>query len=92
MIKLTRVLIHSASSHRSGNGFNKKQLALLGITWPPKKGWLSELVGKQIDHETFLQFKSAGQKANRLPSQPLANINSSLPGVTSATKRLVICD
>lgn len=50
-IKLTRELIHTAGS--CGNGFNKAQLDLLGVNWPPQKGWLSWLVGQEIPLETW---------------------------------------
>lgn len=29
-------------------GYDKKTLALLGVGWPPKKGWRRKLVGKKL--------------------------------------------
>lgn len=59
-IILTKELIHSASSHPSGDGFTKAQLAVLGISWPPKTGWLNALIGKSVPSETFAAFQNAG--------------------------------
>lgn len=59
---LTHELIRSASSHPSGNGFTKDQLAVFGVSWPPKKGWLLGLIGKEVDDATFDRFKALGRQ------------------------------
>lgn len=46
-VRLNWSLIHSVGSY-GGHGFNKKQLDLLGINWPPKHGWVQWLIGKEI--------------------------------------------
>lgn len=51
MIKLTHKLIHDAA--RNYCGWNKTQLQLLGVPWPPRKGWLSALIGKEVSEETI---------------------------------------
>jgi hypothetical protein len=61
-VTLTAELIHSASSHPSGDGFTKEQLAVLGISWPPSKGWLSALIGQTIPLEKFTLFKMGGDE------------------------------
>jgi hypothetical protein len=56
-VKLNWNLIHSAGSYR-GRGFNKKQLDLLGVNWPPKHGWLTWLIGQEIPVEIWQQVLS----------------------------------
>lgn len=51
MIRLTREILHSASTNNCG--FNREQLYLLGVDWPPVKGWLSGLIGRQVSDETW---------------------------------------
>ena len=53
-MKLTRENIHAAGS--SGTGFNRGQLAVLGIEWPPKKGWLTQLIGTEVSDEKYKKF------------------------------------
>lgn len=50
-MKLTREILHSAGT--SGIGYNREQLRLLGVPWPPRHGWLSNLVGKDIPDDTW---------------------------------------
>jgi len=52
MVRLTYEIIHSAGSC-DGHGFNAKQLKLLGLDWPPRKGWLRLLNGREITEETW---------------------------------------
>lgn len=41
----------------NGNGgWNKKQLAIVGITWPPFKGWIDSLENKVISYEDAVKF------------------------------------
>lgn len=50
-MKLTHQLIHSAGT--GGIGFNFHQLRVLGIPWPPAKGWLSSLIGREIPDDQW---------------------------------------
>lgn len=50
---LSSDLLHSASTSDSGHGFNWTQLKLLGVSWPPHKGWLSALVGQEVNDRTW---------------------------------------
>lgn len=64
MIKLTHKLIHSAGT--SGCGFNTAQLTLLGVSMPPKKGWLSALIGKEIPDDVWAEvMKHKGAKLSK---------------------------
>ena len=51
-VRLTYALIHSAGSY-GGHGFNRAQLNLLNVNWPPKQGWMKWLNGQEIDAETW---------------------------------------
>ena len=37
-------------------GYNKNQLAYLGIDWPPVKGWKKQIIGNDIDKITYDKF------------------------------------
>jgi len=53
-VRITRQLLASGAS-RNG-GWSKEQLGLLGVTWPPKRGWVRRIVGKWIDEEAVIEF------------------------------------
>lgn len=64
---LTRRVIHSAGSQ--GMGFNRVQLQLLGVSWPPQRGWLVRLVGTEVDDETWetvVRLRGVRRKSERL--------------------------
>jgi len=67
-MKLTYELLHSAGSY-GGNGFNRPQLELLGVAWPPRKGWLRGLAGTEIDDakwEKVLALSGVRKKQERI--------------------------
>jgi hypothetical protein len=43
-------------------GWTKAQLAVMGIAWPPVKGWKRSLIGKQITDDEKRRFESAKKK------------------------------
>jgi len=53
-IVLTRENIHAGKSERGG--WTRAQLALLGVAWPPMKGWLSALIGTELAKADYLAF------------------------------------
>lgn len=53
-MKLTREFIDQGKSARGG--WNRKQLALLGIPWPPPRGWPKKLEGKELSDEDAAKF------------------------------------
>lgn len=65
-MKLTRENIFAG---RSGpGGWNKHQLAVLGVSWPPVKGWLSQLIDKDIpdeDYSLFLRLRGVRRQSER---------------------------
>lgn len=45
-------------------GYNKRQLELLGIVWPPKRGWKRDLLGLEIDDDKARAFEMASGRQN----------------------------
>jgi hypothetical protein len=35
---------------------NSRQLAVLGMEWPPRRGWMRRLAGMEISEETYKRF------------------------------------
>ena len=50
----TKDMIEKGMSSRGG--FNKKQLATIGVEWPPQKGWKHHLIGKTITKDQYEKF------------------------------------
>ena len=72
-MKLTQQIIHSAGT--SGIGFNFHQLYVLGVKWPPKHGWIQELVGREVSDEVWnlvlsLKGKRRGERREILSKTP----------------------
>lgn len=40
-------------------GYNKRQLTLLGIAWPPTRGWKHDVLGMEIDEDMARAFEIA---------------------------------
>lgn len=62
-MKLTRAMIDSGRSE--GGGWNAPQLKLIGVEWPPARGWPDRIIGNEIsskDYETFLALKGIRKK------------------------------
>ncbi|GLK95834.1 hypothetical protein GCM10008164_35740 [Achromobacter xylosoxidans] len=38
-------------------GYNKKQLMLLGVPWPPKRGWKHDMLDREISEEIARAFE-----------------------------------
>lgn len=58
MVELTSDLIHAGANGPSASGFSYAQLRVLGVSTPPRKGWLSNLVGKRIARSQYEKFLS----------------------------------
>lgn len=66
---LTDELLRSVATN-GYSGWNRKQLELLGVNWPPKSGWLYRLCGTEIPDdrwEVIKQLRGArlSKKKNR---------------------------
>lgn len=51
---ITKEIIDQGKS--KNGGWTKKQLSILGVSWPPEKGWQNKIIGKEIDKDTLDQF------------------------------------
>jgi hypothetical protein len=51
---LSNELIEAGRSDRGG--WNRTQLLLIGVPWPPEKGWKARRIGKSIEDKAFLDF------------------------------------
>lgn len=54
------------SGQSAAGGWNRKQMQLLGIVWPPRSGWIDAVVGTQIsntDAATFAALRGKRLKA-----------------------------
>lgn len=56
-VLLTKQMIEEGIS--SKGGYNKKQLEILGVEWPPQKGWKSALIGTMISKKQYQNFLNA---------------------------------
>ena len=54
LITLDKEKIERGVSSRSG--VTKKQLEILGIEWPPQKGWKTSVIGQTVTKEDYQQF------------------------------------
>lgn len=53
-MKLTHELIMQYRTPKGG--WRKAQIEALGLTWPPQKGWVKEVVGMELTDRQFHQF------------------------------------
>lgn len=54
MVELTKDILEFGRS-KSG-GWNAKQLRLLGVSWPPKKGWKTKILNKKYPVSVIQEF------------------------------------
>lgn len=57
MFRITKEWLH-AYPQTLPAGWTKRQLALIGVNWPPKHGWLEGSVGKEIPDTARAEFES----------------------------------
>jgi hypothetical protein len=74
-MRITREWIIDNTKH---GACNKKQLAIFGIGWPPRTGWMYKLIGRDITEDTAKEFIEAQHwsiRAKRFDSttKPIAN-------------------
>jgi len=61
-MKITAEWIHAHKTPRGA--WTRKQLAVLGVEWPPERGWISRVEGHTITEEqrvAFVQESAAAQ-------------------------------
>lgn len=57
-MKITATLLDAGKSIRGG--WNRKQMDILGVSWPPREGWQKSVIGKDIsgdDAERYLALR-----------------------------------
>ncbi len=47
---------HVAAAKSKSGGWTKKQLAAIGVSWPPAKGWADKVCGKEVSADALRQF------------------------------------
>lgn len=55
-MKVTITPAMLASAKTEAGGYTRAQLKVLGIDWPPPKGWAKALVGQDIEESLYQQF------------------------------------
>lgn len=58
MSALTREILIAGKS--DCGGWSKSQLELIGVKWPPTKGWMDQVIGKDFENsvlENFVKLK-----------------------------------
>ena len=58
-MKVTITLEMIADAKTKAGGYTRAQLKVLGIDWPPPKGWAKALVGQDIEESLYQQFMDA---------------------------------
>jgi hypothetical protein len=66
LVQLNEMLIDRAA--RNG-GYSRRQLAAVGILWPPAKGWKKTLVGKKVSRKAFDVFFRTSEKESIPPAE-----------------------
>ena len=60
LITLNRQTLGDLCSSGIGVGWKHAQFEALNVKWPPSKGWIKRLTGKQISLEDYLRVKNLG--------------------------------
>ena len=66
---LTHENIHAAET--PNGSFNWRQLKLLGVATPPRRGWLRALIGTEIPDATYAELVALRTAMHREKQQPL---------------------
>lgn len=71
---LSKQAIDQGRSDRGG--LNREQLAILGVSWPPKHGWERRIIGKEIsvrEYDEFLRLQNVSVRIRRTPKTVVKN-------------------
>jgi len=52
----------AAHASLDGRGWTAGQLRVLGVPWPPPKGWRRKLIGTAISDEARIGFEAIGRE------------------------------
>ena len=89
-IILTHDNLHALGS-KNGVGWNRKQLACLGINWPPPNGWLKGLIGTEIQADKY-QMAMLLRKDKQNQSNTKECGNKSKPHKMSDAEIKALCE
>ena len=73
-MKITYEFLHAGATPcgpwkgKIGGAWNSDQLALIGIEWPPRHGWMKDVIGREIsdaDAALFVSLKGLKKKKRR---------------------------
>jgi ribonuclease HI len=79
-MKLTQEKIMAALNC---GAINSRQLAVVGMTWPPRSGWMRRLVGMEISEETYETFRALRKQKRETTAPelvPAPSLDVSLTG------------
>lgn len=81
-MKITEEFLEKIASGRGG--WNRPQLALLGVAWPPAQEWKQRLIGMDISAETARRLEELSE-TTRLQRRAIeagnANMKNSGPAI-----------
>lgn len=77
MMTITNRLLHLGESGRGG--WNRKQIEILGLEWPPRKGWQQTVLGKPITQEDAKRFVELNGATIRPAKERRSVITTDLP-------------
>ena len=75
MMKVTEDLIKAGET--AGGGWNRHQLELIGVAWPPVKGWKWRAQGRMIsilDAELFIDMKGLNKTERKKVAQSMGQM------------------
>ena len=78
-MRLTRETINTAIAQHGF--FNAHQFSRLGITWPPKTGWINRLAGLELSDETWQNVLTLKKKPAK--NEPANQMNLFQPAATA---------
>lgn len=71
MVTITKKFFMDNATERGA--WTRRQVEILGVTWPMQSGWQNELIGKKISQETADAFAEAknitASVARKIPAQ-----------------------
>lgn len=70
-------------------GWKAKQLALIGVNWPPRHGWIGSLYGRQITFAAKAEFESYAPPPRQ--EVPARSIQQSKVKITMSSSNCLSC-
>ncbi len=83
---LTHAMIDAGRT--PAGAWNRKQLAVLGVTWPPRHGWKQTIVGKEYTNEDLSEFMELGKTGNVKPGLNPIAVDKAIKRITQLEREL----